>query len=225
MKYLLVVGFACDVYRKEPRARVFVNNKLIDEFNIKHYKNVLTTTNNFLQNKHILQPFSLIEQLNNGIKNFPPLRFYEIEIDQEQKQLKLCIDIENNDSNYVNGFMTASSLLTLRIFYFFPLNEKILSRLRKIQNKKRLTKNYAWYRNNKNIIFDVNSADLQWHGKNKQIIKINLSNYNIGGSGYFICDLVKKYGIFIPKLKESCRYKFPKFIINYFLDKYQQYAN
>ena len=35
MKYLLVVGFHCDVYRREPRARLFFNDKLIDEFNIK----------------------------------------------------------------------------------------------------------------------------------------------------------------------------------------------
>ena len=38
MKYLLVVGFACDVYRQEPRARIFVDNKLIDEFNIQHHE-------------------------------------------------------------------------------------------------------------------------------------------------------------------------------------------
>ena len=31
MKYLLVVGFHCDVYRREPRARLFFNDKLIDE--------------------------------------------------------------------------------------------------------------------------------------------------------------------------------------------------
>ena len=37
MRYLLVVGFNCKVYRREPQARLFFNEKLIDEFNIKHY--------------------------------------------------------------------------------------------------------------------------------------------------------------------------------------------
>ena len=34
MKYLLVVGFHSNVYRKKPQARVFFNDQLIDEFNI-----------------------------------------------------------------------------------------------------------------------------------------------------------------------------------------------
>ena len=44
MRYLLVVGFACDVYRREPRARIFVGDKLIDEFLVSHEKDKLTNT-------------------------------------------------------------------------------------------------------------------------------------------------------------------------------------
>ena len=40
MKYLLVVGFACDIYRQEPRARIFIRDKLIDEFYILPHKDV-----------------------------------------------------------------------------------------------------------------------------------------------------------------------------------------
>ena len=36
MKYLLVVGVTCKVYKKEPRARLFFNEQLIDEFYIPH---------------------------------------------------------------------------------------------------------------------------------------------------------------------------------------------
>ena len=43
MRYLLVVGFACEIYRREPRARLFFNNNLIDEFYIKHHKDTHTT--------------------------------------------------------------------------------------------------------------------------------------------------------------------------------------
>ena len=70
MRYLLVVGFACEVYRKEPRARIFVGDKLIDEFYIPHHKDILPNViKEFQQNKHILQPFSRIEEFNIQINN------------------------------------------------------------------------------------------------------------------------------------------------------------
>ena len=70
MKYLLVVGFACDVYRQEPRARIFVGNKLIDEFYIPHHKDTLTPAiKKFRQDKQLLQPCSELERVNIQIKN------------------------------------------------------------------------------------------------------------------------------------------------------------
>jgi hypothetical protein len=231
MKYLLVVGFACNVYRQEPRVRIFVGDKLIDEFYITHHKDTLTTAiKNFRQNKHILQPFSTTEYINLQTNFFPPLRFYEIDIDQPKDQLKLHIDIDNNDSNYTNGFITESTLLQLQVFYFFPLNKELLSRLNKIMIKNRTSKNYNYIRCEKNIIFNLVSKGLRWHDKeqgfNQQFDK-NLwkDQVNIGGSGYFTCELVKKYGIFISKLPQSYRYHFYSMLIDYFLNKYKQHAN
>jgi len=232
MKYLLVVGFACDVYRKEPRARIFVGDKLIDEFDIPHHKDTLDTAmKNFWQNNHILQPFLEVGFENMRIKNFPPLRFYEIDIEQTQNQLELRIDINNDDSNYNNGFITNSTLLKLRICYFFPLDKELLSRLVTIRKKNFINKNYAWFCNNRNIIFNLNSNVMEWRGENTQTF--NTKNvhktfffHSIGGNGYFYCKLVKKYGIFISKLSQSYRYKlFSTSIPDYLIDKYQQHAN
>jgi len=225
MKYLLVVGFSCDVYRKEPQARIFVGDKLIDEFYISPHKDTLTIVKKtFRQNMHVLQKFSSIEFLNTQIKNFPPLRFYEIEIEQKHNRLKLRIDIDNSDSNSNNGFITKSSLLKLQIFYFFPLDKKILSKLSKISEKNLITKNYAWYRSFRSFIFNNN---MQWQGRNRQIVPANfdLDEYNIGGSGYFACELVKKYGIFIHLLRQSYRFLFNRLLVTYFFNKYQQHAN
>ena len=70
MRYLLVVGFHCDVYRKEPQARIFFGNKLIDEFYIPNCKDTLPTViKEFSQNRHILQPFSENEWTNIYTKN------------------------------------------------------------------------------------------------------------------------------------------------------------
>ena len=51
--YLLVVGFICNVYRKEPKVRLFLNEKLIDEFNIKNRSEKIDSDNkknNLLKN-------------------------------------------------------------------------------------------------------------------------------------------------------------------------------
>ena len=36
MRQLLMLGFYCEVYKKEPLCRVYVNDVLLDEFNIPH---------------------------------------------------------------------------------------------------------------------------------------------------------------------------------------------
>jgi hypothetical protein len=185
---------------------------------------------NWNNNINNLQPVSYIEYINEETKTFPTLRFYEIDLDNTQSQVELRIEIKNSDSNYTNGFITESTLLQLQVFYFFPLNKELLSRLNKIMIKNRTSKNYNYIRCEKNIIFNLVSKGLSWYvkgqGFNQQFDK-NLwkDQVNIGGSGYFTCELVKKYGIFISKLPQSYRYHFYSMLIDYFLNKYKQHAN
>ena len=229
MKYLLVVGFACEVYKKEPRARIFVGDKLIDEFYILHHKETLTPAiENFQQNRHILQPFSLIKEFYIQIKNFPPLRFYEIDIDTTLDRTELRIEIKNSDSNYTNGFITNSTIIKLQVCYFFPLHKKFLLRFKEIKNKNRQTQNYAWYRIYKNYIFNLTVNSLHWQGKNGQIVDSGrdyLYDYYLGGDGVFTCELVKKYQILMNKPKKTTRYNFDNTLIDYFLNKYEQHEN
>lgn len=230
MRYLLVVGFACEIYKHKPRARIFVGDQLIDEFNIQNHKdNLCEAKKFFFQSKHLLQSFSFIELHKIVFKNLPSLRFYEIKIDKTLDQLKIKIDIKNSDSNYNNGFMSNSTLLSLQVCYFFPLDKILLLKLNEIKNKKCLTQNYAWYRAMESRLFDLADKGMQWNGKNGQIIntstKFLLSECKIGGDGIFVCNLVKKYGILVSKIAKSYRYNFFMLLINSFLDKYQQYEN
>ena len=230
MKYLLVVGFSCDVYRREPRARIFVGDKLIDEFFIQHHNDTLSTAiENFYSNRQILQPHSLNEFINMQIKSLPPLRFYSVEIGTTLDRTELRIEIENIDSNNTNGFITKSTLIKLQVCFFFPLHQKLLLRLNEIKNKNRSTQNYAWYRSDKNFIFDLIINGLYWQGKNRQTFNSDESNVlsmcKIGGDGVFTCELVKKYQILINKTKKSNRYNFNSKLIDYLLNKYNEYAN
>lgn len=228
MRYLLVVGFSCDVYRQEPRARIFVGDQLIDDFHIPHTPDNLRAINKFFTNLHLLQPFSVSEADNVIIKNRPPLRFYELDINEEIKNLTLSINIDNSDSNYSNGFMTSSTLIKLKTCAFFPFSKRVLLKLNKIKNKNRLSKNYSWYRMHQNLVFDLVRNGMCWKGANGQFFANTVSlldEESIGGNGDFICQLVKKYGILMPTLARACRHTFSYSIMNYFFDKYQQHAH
>jgi hypothetical protein len=228
MRYLLVVGFACKVYKKEPQARIFVGNKLIDEFYISQHDDTLETTYQELQKQVILQPYNPNSYESLEIKFFPPLKFYEIDIDPVINKLELRIEIKNQDSDYNNGFMSRSTLIQLRVCHFFPLNQKLLSRLKVIRDKNRCRQNYAWYRRHNNTFFNLTINGMGWYGANLKTVKSNSAMFcftKVGGDGVFTVELYKKYKIFINKIKKSYRYKLQDIFINYFFDKYEQHAN
>lgn len=226
MRYLLVVGFACEVYRREPRARIFVGDTLIDEFYILPHRTSVFTSDKFFLNRYILQPFSVQELLNFNTKDLPLLKFYEIGIKKKCNRLELRIDIENNDSNATNGFLTKSTLIKLEKLFFFPYSKKILSHLNQIKTKNRISNNYAWYKRTKHSIFSI-IRNVKWYGNNKKLIDSSngFEKIPIGGSGYFHCELFKKYGIFITQSIKPHRFHLDYEFIDYFFNKYKQYVN
>jgi len=226
MRYLLVIGFTCNVYRREPQARIFVGNKLIDEFNIKHFnykKKYYGENIRFLPRDQ-----NIYEKLRcEDIPNIS--RFYEIDIDKHQEKLDIVVSIKNDDNNYINGFMSKTTTIELNHFLFFPLDKKLLHRLNIIQKKKIISKNIAWYYQ-KQYMFELLTSCI-WQNKDKNsLLEFNLTNFSksdvtLGGSGYFIDTLVKKYGFFINKNKKFFICKFSYYIIDYFFNKYMEYAN
>jgi len=225
MRYLLVVGFACEVYRKEPQARIFVGDRLVDEFSIPHSPSSVYPALCELKKKfHPLQPFARAPIYDRWMKNHPPLKFYELEIDGKITNLSLRIDMHNHDSNYTNGYMTRSTLIRLEACAFFPLHPELLLRLQKIKARGLISKNYAWYRTYKNFVFDLVQNGMCWQEANGLNIT-NTSVHTIGGDGVFVCELTKKYGILMPTLARACRHHFSLLVTNYLLDKYQQHAH
>ena len=229
MRYLLVVGFACEVYRKEPRARIYINNQLIDEFNIKHHTDTHTDKmKEFNKKIHPLQPYPWDLRNKIDFENYPPLQFYEVDIDKNQQHLNISIHIKNSDSNYNNGFISRSTILQLKYFTFFPYNKKFLERLIKRVRKRRISENYAWH-SNSHRLFDLTTYCTWTFEKKIKTIKHNksqsITHYNLGEDGYFECNLKKKYQMFLPELKKPYAYPISSSTIGYFLNKYEQHEN
>ena len=103
MRYLLVLGLFCNVYRKKPRIRLFFNNQLVDEFNMPHQPKNKNLINPRINLKHLLQPLTQKMQIEYAEKCLPPLLFYHIDVDNQITQTQIRIDIDNNDSNYNNN--------------------------------------------------------------------------------------------------------------------------
>jgi hypothetical protein len=235
MKYLLVVGFFCDVYRREPRARIFFNNKMIDEFNIQDQQEN-TLINTFKNTNHILEPRNLETHREYIKKSLPPLHFYEIEIDNRLKQTNIHIEIDNNDSDYTNGFMKRSTLLQFRVLSLLPFDKNIYSWFLKKKIDKIFTYRYPWYRRHtSNIFFSFSNytfANTKWIGNNGQKIDASIKKefniLKIGGSGNLYCPVIKKYGILLPKLldqKKYCLLNIDRVLVDSIYNKYEQYEN
>lgn len=227
MKYLLVVGFHCAVYRKEPRARLFFNDQLIDEFNIKHKVENKDVINPLVNLKHQLEPCE--DWLYNEYwkNNLPPLRFYDIDVDDQVQQVSVKIDIDNDDNNYTNGFTTKFTNLRLSALSLLPMDRKIFEWFRlKACEQKFTTEKYSWHRKTKQNRFFHLLDSVSWTGKNGQ--KFNNIDFDIGGSGNFYCELIKKYTILLGKLKcpEYAYIYNLNYLVNKILyDKYEQHEN
>jgi hypothetical protein len=234
MKYLLVVGFACDVYRQEPQARLFFNEQLVDEFYITHQddkKNLIHPIHNL---KHRLEPCADELEMEYLKNKLPLLRFYELDVNDKLQQALIRIDVNNNDSNYNNGFMTKSTQLQFKVLSLLPADRKIYEWFALKSQTQRLTDRYAWHRKNLYNKFFSLVDNSTWIGKNGQKftnIAPSLKEtviYTVGGNGSLHCELIKKYGILLGRFqcaKHTYIYMVKNTLHTVIYDKYEKYAN
>ena len=246
MRQLLMLGFYCEVYRREPRCRVYVNDVLVDEFNIPHtpYKQV-DTNNTTLNPKYY--------EHNNSKLHTLFLKYIEFD-DQDIENMDIRIEIQNNDNNYANGFMNKYTRVMLS--HTFLLSKKLLNRIDNLKNSWKFSvENYhihtkkeidMYYSNKKNQIFEnfCIGMTLNFPGIVQQQISLEkkcinwqdlppLWQYNpgehwIGNSGYFHLILKKKLG-FWRHIKDRRKGRWKVGQINILArelyDKYKQYEN
>jgi len=226
MKYLLAVEFLCEIYRKEPRARIFLNDQLLDEFFIEQNNEINNSdSQNNSNSQHVLKPHITQHTINN-LKEFGinKLKIYQLEIPKEYDNLNIKIEIENNDNNYTNGFMTRYTVITLKHFYLIPLNIKLFEKLKSWRVKKQISEYYAWWYSNKNGFTDL-LPNTNWQEKEKTVN--SLTGQRIGTNGIFTCELIKKYGLYIHKDINPTYFfhLYPQTVATYLIDKYSEHEN
>ena len=95
---VLALGFYCQIYKKRPNVRIFVNNIFIDEFDVDSHD---------------------FENCNS----IPNLKFYQLNLLDEFHKHSIKLEIKNSDSNYNNGFMTKSTLIKFHTCCLVPCDD------------------------------------------------------------------------------------------------------
>ena len=139
MQYVLGVGFIAEKYRKNPKVRIFLDDLLVDEYEVENHKSLdrfLETDrlNYKFVNQEAVPPWTIVKKIKEqgetatwsrkASETTWPRHFklYTIDDNVLQGKQHIRLEIENNDSNYTNGFMTRSTLLDLRHIFLLPKN-------------------------------------------------------------------------------------------------------
>ena len=230
MRQLLILAFYCEVYRREPRCRVYANDVLLDEFNLPHtIEKELFDPNN---NNWKLDP-------KQNLEEFDSLFYKCIEFDnRDVKEMEIKIEVQNDDNNYTNGFMTKWT--RIKMPYVCLLSKKLLSRINDLKNNWKFTKEKYHLRLKKNIlqyylgkrgrVYENFSSNLQLNFPDtvqNQIKVFHPGRHWIGSSGHYYVKLKRKLGLW---LNESDRHKGFRTLgnsefIEYIYDKYKQHED
>ena len=166
MLYTLGLGFYCDIFKKKPNIRIFLNNHFIDEYDI-----------------------------DECLSTIPNLKFYQINLRTFPPNISLQLKVKNSDSNYNNGFMTKSTLLTLHTFFFAPIENHEFA-LRMLKEK-------YWEVHKTGSSNSMGKYNLipytVWKNNQGDIVK-DIFQTTLGDSGTFYCDMLKTFQHFEPTL-------------------------
>ena len=225
MIHILSLGFNVLKYKKDPTVRVWINDNFLDEFEV-HTKEYSTTnyygkSDGRWQDTELVYSPNIISTMKVGPmmyknsfiefyeKEKPDilskklfLKFYEIDLTNFKDKVKIKIEVENNDSNYTNGFLSKTTLLCLSICTLIPKELLInlvdfskkftISRFGK-QSKKYFTNDFqiAKFYKNRRRLFCNSTMYKTTEGFNS----VKNSNW-YGGRGSFVINFFKKCNIF-----------------------------
>ena len=226
MRQLLILGFHCNIYKKEPQCRVYVEDVLVDEFDIPQSDEVAVEIDR-------LDPLRKYKNLQNFTTNPPFLKYIEFD-DAGADSLDVIIKIQNNDNNYANGFMSKHTHVTLS--HVFLTSKKVLENIDNLKNNSKFT-HQNWEKYNRDIvdfyvddnrhrIFEnfVGHTEANFPGIHPGD---SLSSYKIGTSGYYHLDVKKKLVFWRDSKTSSKGYwragNYEE--VKYFYDKYKQHED
>jgi hypothetical protein len=208
MDYVLGIGFWCNKYKKLPTARVYFKDQFLEEFEINH--NPIPDIGHLPIAKYANEKQIVVKK---PIAKWPEAKLFVIPYEQVEnnEEIKITVEIDNNDNNYTNGFMTKFTSICLKTFFFcrkdFILDrekyEPLVDRHQHMMGDP-FSSTSKWsvffdkYKNtDRKVIFPVLTTFTKWSGNKGQVID-NIIDHTIGGSGKFEVTLTKKHKNWLP---------------------------
>jgi hypothetical protein len=218
MQYVLGVGFIVEKYKKNPNVRIFLDDLLIDEYEIDQHETArLLTSNSFcwrLLNWEKDPPSGYVARIKKEGDKFmhrkrlpgdPPIpkhfKFFIINSSVLRGKSKISLEIDNNDSNYTNGFMSRSTIIDARNIFLIPIDfikffksdgETFHKNMGKVIPKKYNGSTHIWdFGADAKVLAGGYPFPLKYHWQGKTLHQ----EHTVGGSGTLSMDLVEKNSI------------------------------
>ena len=128
MKYILGLGLLLQYFRGKTNVRIFSDDRLIDVLTLDQ---TITSEhrNRIYMTDHLDSPLNAENFIEADYKEKLPEKMFWYEIDESVLGRKISFEFEDNNSNYTNGFMTKSNLISFPAILLLPKfefnNEKI----------------------------------------------------------------------------------------------------
>jgi hypothetical protein len=239
MTQVIFLSFNSFNYKKNPNARLFINNTFIDEFEISEF-----ISSDFLKRINDNKPYNdyinkvgkqiVYEPSSRGsewedlpVAGGPGLKIKVWEIDSsafhKEGENKIEIKVSNDDNNYTNGLMTLSTLIELKDFYILP--KKVLDggtlqsyyfRHENIKGSKKI----ASYYKERSIFFDNLKEHTTFTGDQDEKT-VGASRVMVGGSGTFQCTTRTKHGFQKCNLRPGF-WRIRQATMKYIINKYSK---
>ena len=239
MSYILCLGLQSFQYNKEPLVRLYLDDTFLYEFNIKtkktskdfkiyiakknqnkffyeNFRETLFFSNEYkeyLKNTHSLKNVNnfnkVLRYQGNVLADDVNFFFFKLDATRVSNAQNLIIEILSFDSNYTNGFMTESTIYSLRAGYLIP--EQIIENYSKFfqsyhekQQKhknscKSLTEIVNWYKKN------YNQKDESYLNiiSDRLVNILNHTNDKVQFEGYFSLNWFGGYKKIVCKLDKN----------------------
>ena len=170
MKYILGIGLLFKYFRGTTTIKIFSDDTFIDELTLdesitseRRDRMYMTDHLDTISSTSLLQNLDLSRKLNveANYKDEMPKKMFWYEIDESVLGRKISFEFEDKNSNYTNGFMTKSNLVSLPSILLFPKFEFDNKKIKKFWRfiHRRFVRRYT-FRDNRLMANEYGTADV-----------------------------------------------------------------
>jgi len=118
MSYILVLMFTYSRYQHDASIRIYADDYLIDELSLTDNISLKTVKYNNMPIETSIQKYDRDAELSRVL--ILPEKLFLFEIQEKYLNNKIRFEVENDYTNYTNGFMTKFSYITFHHVFLIP---------------------------------------------------------------------------------------------------------